>query len=283
MTPILRSSALIALVVSLQGMHFSWGQASKNAAELTYASFQGQPAPSKKLLAELVREVRWDTRPADENPQGLRLRFEKVGDSASADALVRYRVFADGAPENKVYALGVWSVGKAVSYGAQEVYANSQGLLMIHRPTPEQDTRFKAPGDELELMPQAGAAEPVRYILASKDGQLSILGTVVPHPVVARDQACTLEVRIAEPDAAAVLIVAGGFPAGARIPVVLESEGATATLTMTTDGGGQAEVADFPGVLGKAQGTLKATAEASDCLPSALLPWGAGTMAQKAP
>jgi hypothetical protein len=284
MTPIIRWSALILFCVYLQGTFLSWGQSSKDTAELTYSSFQGQPAPSKELITDLLRQVRWDTRAANQNPQGLRLRFEKIEDPASpAESLARYRVFADGAPENKVYTLGIWSVGKALSYSTQEIYANSQGLLMIHKPTPEQDTRFKVPGDELELMPQVSAAEPVRYILSSKDGQLSMLGTVVPRPVVARDQACTLEVRIAEPDAAAMLIVASGFPGRARIPVVLESEGETATLTMTTDAGGQAEVADLPEVLGKGQGTLKATAEGSDCLPSALLPWGASTMVQKTP
>jgi hypothetical protein len=284
MTRIIRHPALIGLCVFLHLASLGWGQSLKDPSGLTYSNFPGQPAPSKALLFDLIRQVRWDTRPRNQNSQGLRLRFEKVEDRAAAGSdLARYRVFAEGAPENKVYLLGVWPIGNNLSYGSQEIYANSQGLLMVHRPTPEQEASFKAPGDELTLAPAVNTAEPIRYILSSKDQLLSILGTLVPHPVFARDQECTLEVRLAEPDATAVVIVANGFPALAKIPLVLESEGETANLTMTTDGSGSAEVADFPSVLGKAQGTLKATAEGSNCLPSVLLPWGAGILVKKTP
>lgn len=284
MTRIIRRSALIIFVIFLPLASLSWGQSLKDSEHLTYSSFSGQPTPSKELLSELIRQIRWDTRGRYQNPQGLSLRFEKVAGPASpATALAQYRVFAEGAPENKIYTLGVWPIGKNLSYGSQEIYANAQGLLMVHRPTADQETSFKAPGDELYLAPQVNAAEPVRYILTSKDQQLSILGTLVPQPVVAHDQECTLEVRIAEPDAAAVLLVTNGFPAQAKIPLVLESEGETVTLMMTTDSGGQAEVADFPVVHGKPQGTLKATAEGSDCLPSTLLPWGTSTLVKKTP
>jgi hypothetical protein len=284
MVRIILSSALILCCAFSRSVSPSWGQSPKDLDGLTYSNFRGQPAPPKETLFDLIRQVRWDTEPRDENSQGLRLRFEKVEDPATTGTgLARYRVFAEGAPENKVYMVGAWQVGQKLSYGSQEIYVNAQGLLMVHRPTPGQEASFKAPGDELYLAPQANAAEPIRYILSSKDRELSILGTLVPQPVMARDQECTLEVRIAEPDASAVLIVAKGFPASAKIPLVLESEGANANLTMRTDGSGSAEVADFPSVPGKAQGTLKATAEGSDCMPSALLPWGTGILVKKTP
>jgi hypothetical protein len=278
------SSALILCCVVAPPAFPSWGQSAKDLAGLSYSNFRGQPAPSKDSLFDLIRQVRWDTEPREENSEGLRLRFEKIEDPATpGTGLGRYRVFAEGAPENRVYTVGVWQVGQNLSYGSQEIYINSQGLLMIHRPTPAQEASFKAPGDELSLMPQANPAEPIRYMLSSKDREVSIVGTLVPQPVVARDQECTLEVRIAEPDALAVLIVAKGFPALAKIPLVLESEGENANVVMKTDASGNAEVADFPPVPGKAQGTLKATAEGSDCLPTAFLPWGSGILVKKTP
>ncbi len=271
-------SALILLSAFLQCAVFSHGQSFKTQDGLIYSDFPGQPAPSKDLLSELVRQVRWDTPKAGSlNPEGLRLRFEKVeGQDAHQNRPARYRVFADGAPENRVYNLSVWPVGQKLTAEPQDLYVNGQGLLMTHQPNAGQETSFKAPGDELCLMPQAKTAEPIRYILSSKDDQLSILGTLVPHPLVALDQDCTLELRIAEPDATAVLIVVDGFPPQTKIPLVLESEGQTAHMIMALDSGGHAEVADFPSVLGKAQGILKATAEGPSCLPSAVLPWGAG-------
>ncbi|MGB6719348.1 MAG: hypothetical protein WBE72_01025 [Terracidiphilus sp.] len=264
---------------------FLSGESSKTQGDLAYSSFPGQPAPSQDQLTTLINQARWDTaRAGDRNPDGLRLRFEKIeGPGAQGTASARYRVFAEGAPDNKVYGLTLWVVGQKLVHDPRDLYVNDQGLVMTHRPRPGQENALKTPGDELELMPEAGTAEPVRYMLSSKDDALSILGTLVPHPVVGQDQSCTLELRIAEPHATAVLLVAEGFPPDTGIPLVLESEGETIHMTMAANSSGHAEVADFPTVSGKAHGTLKATAEGSDCLPSALLPWSAGTVVEKTP
>lgn len=120
----------------------------------------------------------------------------------------------------------------------------------------------------------------MRYVLSSLDDQLSIEGTLVPHPDVGRDQQCTLEARRAEPGASAILIVADGFPADARLSLVLVSEGKTSHLDLTTDESGHTEVADFPTVPGKAQGTVSITAEGADCLPAVSLSWGAAPAAK---
>jgi hypothetical protein len=255
----------------------SGGESAKSVAGLSYSSFPGQPAPSLELLTNLMNQVRWDAqRASDRNPDGLRLRFEKIeGQEAAGTATAHYRVFAEGAPENKVYGLTLWLVGQKLAEDSRDIYLNDQGLVMVHRPRPGQETVFKAPGDELVLAPEAATAEPIRYMLSSKDDQLAILGTLVPHPLLAQDQACTLELRTAQPHAAAVLIVADGFPGDAKIPLVLESEGQTVHMTMATDSSGHAEVGDFPAVPGKAQGRLRVTAEGPSCLPSAILPWGA--------
>jgi hypothetical protein len=258
----------------LAGAIYASGQSSKTPEGLVYSSFPGEPAPSRDLLTTLVNQARWDSPQAgDRNPDGLRLRFEKIDAQGTAPA--GYRVFAEGAPSNKVYGLTFWVVGQKLAEDPRDLYLNDQGLVMVRRPRPGQDMAFKAPGDELELSPQAGTAEPVRYMLSSKDDQLSILGTLVPHPLVAQDQACTLELRIAEPHATAVLLVAEGFLANAKIPLVLESEGQTIHMIMPTNSSGHAEVANFPSVPGKAQGSLEVTAEGKSCLPEAILPWGA--------
>jgi hypothetical protein len=92
--------------------------------------------------------------------------------------------------------------------------------------------------------------------------------------VISVDKGCRLEVRIAQPDATAVLIIADRFPARERIPLVLESEGSSASEMLTTNADGHAVMAVFPYVPGKAQGMLKATAEGPGCLPAVLLQWG---------
>jgi hypothetical protein len=151
---------------------------------------------------------------------------------------------------------------------------------MIHRPKPE-DARLKAPEDELEITAVTENAEPIRFRLSSKDGQLQIFGTLVPHPVEADDQGCRIEVRIGLPDAAAILVIVNGFPEKAKIPLVLQSEGSAASETLDTDANGHSVIAGIPYAPGKTQGVLKATAEGPNCLPSVALPWTAATHAAR--
>ena len=73
------------------------------------------------------------------------------------------------------------------------------------------------------------------------------------------------------PNATAVLIIADRFPAKAKIPLVLESDGSSISEMLNTNADGHAVMAVFPYVPGKPQGTLKATAEGPGCLPSCLL------------
>jgi hypothetical protein len=207
----------------------------------------------------------------------VRLIFEKIDEQETqgGQAATRYRMRAEGAPENKVFSFGTWPIHTTFSTDIRDIYVNGQGLLMIHPPTPEQELSFKAGNDELDIMPVTVIAEPVRYLFSGRDRQLSIYGTLVPHPVISVDKGCRLEVRIAQPDAKAVLIIADRFPAKDRIPLVLESEGVSTSemLNMNTDG--HAVMAVFPYVPGRSQGMLKATAEGPGCLPSVLLQWGA--------
>jgi hypothetical protein len=251
----------------------------KNSAEIGYIRFHDQPFPSKDLLILLERQAKWDEAgPGELNPLGLRLRFQKIDDHVTVGdrAATRYRVFAEGAPEDKVFSFGTWPVGaKTFSSDPRDIYVNGQGLLMTHRPKPEQEMSFKAAEDELEVTPATDSAEPMRYLLSRRDGRSQIFGTVVPHPVVEVDRGCRIEVRIAQPNVAAVLILIDRFPARAKVPLVLESEGESVSEVLNTDADGHAVIAGFPYAPGKTRGMLKASAEGPNCLPSAVLPWSA--------
>jgi hypothetical protein len=288
MSPALRRFLLIALIALIQFQILSYGKPpKKNETEgLVYATFPGQPNPSKPLLELLVRQARWDNGDiGNGNEQRLKLQFDKVDDPAAPKGAVpRYRVFAIGAPENKVYAWRVWRSGEEPKAEPGDLYVNGRGLLMTRRPLPAEEYSLRAPGAEFTIAPEADSAIPIRYDISSLDDQLALAGTLVPQPVAAEDHGCRLEVRVAQPNAAVVLFVADGFPSESKIPLVLESEGQTLNMTMITDSAGHAIVAGFPSVAGKAQGNLKATAEGPDCLPLVTLPWGAAVHStQKAP
>lgn len=229
----------------------------------------------------------WDkTELSDSSGLGSRLRFQKIDDQATPGAAApsRYRVYAEGASQDKVFVLDTWLVDGTLNVDPRDMYVNAQGLVMTHRPKPEQEAVMKAPGDELEVRARKEDGEPVRFVLTSRDGETSVYGTLVEHPLVSYDHECILEVRVAQPNATAALIFIDGFPAKAKVPLVLESEGAQANDMLDTNSDGHAVIAVLATVPGKAQGTLKVSAEGHNCLPSVLVPWSAAaSAAPKAP
>jgi hypothetical protein len=261
----------------------------KPPGPIQYSHFKGEAGPEKNQLEFLGKQARWDDAGGNQNPNGVHLRFAKIDDQKTPEGhtVARYRIFAEGAPENKIFALTSWLLEGEYASGPRDLYVNAQGLLMYHKPNPDQRMLLKVPADEVVVMPDLVSAEPMRYRLSSMDGELKIFGTVVPHPVVAEEAGCRLEARIAEANAKTVLIIVDGFPAKSKIPLVLESEGKTDSEVLTADLNGNAVIAVAPAVQGKTQGILKATAEGNECVPSLVLPWGPfappATPAAKAP
>ena len=284
-----RLIASISLCVLFYSPSFSYGQDTNQSSVLSYFSFKLQSKPTKDVLTILERQARWDDAGSGDlsltgsrlNPAGFHLRFVKIDDQTTpgGHSTARYRVYAEGAPENKVYAFGSWSLTNAPTTDQRDIYLNGQGLLMLHKPKPEQALSFTVGENEYDVTVATDRAIPSRFILTSRDRQLTIYGTLVPNPVVAEDHGCRLEVRIAQPEATAVLIIADRFMAKAKIPVVLESAGSSTTKTISTNAEGRGVIAVFPYVPGIAQGMLKVSAEGNGCLPYVVLPWGAGSPA----
>lgn len=273
MFAIIRPFVVLSVCVLSFSPVISDGEIFKQPTDIRYALFKGQQAPSRELVHTLGLQSHWDDEGGALNPSGLQLHFEKIATPAAARGAVRYRVFAEGAAEDKVFAFGTWTLSKDLTVDPRDLYVNGQGLLMQRQPTPDQDLSLSA-DDEFEVAPEAGSGEAIRYLLARRDGQVRIYGTLVPHPIVDEVQGCRLEARIAQPNTKAVLMVLDGFPAGDKIPLVLESGGMSISELLDTDENGHAVIAVFPYVPGKTQGTLKASAEGPNCLPSVTLPWG---------
>ncbi|MGD0938799.1 MAG: hypothetical protein ABR905_03735 [Terracidiphilus sp.] len=251
------------------------GFLSHGSFEVRYVLFAGQTAPSKEFRLVLDHQAKWDNSGVSD-PSGSHLRFVMIQNQA-AGSPTRYRVFAEGAPENKVYSLQTWLVNNSTAIDPRDLYVNGQGLVMVHRPRPEEETSFTAPGDELEIQSGPTVAEPMRYLLSSLDGELLVYGTLIAHPLLANDQGCRLEARLAQPNEATILIVANGFPAKTKISLVLRSGEAVTSDSEVTNSDGHAVWAVSPIVPGTTQGILKASAEGPNCMPSFVLPWNAAT------
>ena len=248
----------------------------------------GQATSSPKLpeaaVKMLNKQVGWDTAGANpKNPAGLRLRFVKIDEDrlslpGTKGRSVRYRVFVSGLADGAKYTMGIWKIGSELAMLSDEVYANKKGLLMVHKPKPEQENA-NAVGrkDELDLSLQAAKGEPVRFVLATPDGKLVVPGTVVPFPIEADTGRCRLELRLGLPDAQAVLVYADGLPPNSAVPLNSDSSGEAMPTSLQVDAKGHASTVDLPFIDGAVQGVLKVGIQIPSCNVSVHVPWGQGT------
>jgi hypothetical protein len=155
---------------------------------------------------------------------------------------------------------------------------NAKGLLMVHKPRPEQENKDSVEeADELDLAVQAARGEPIRFVLAAADGKFMVPGTIVPFPIEGKDGNCRLEIRLATPDAEAVLIYADGLPPNTDVPFQSNSAGESEQAKFSANGNGHAATADLPYVDGKGSGILKTVLNTKQCSVSVGIPWGKGT------
>jgi len=241
--------------------------------------FSAQAAKQTKaeqLQGLLQRQMSWDENPTNgKNRDGLHLLFFKIEESrSSGKSLSTYRIYVPGAPENRKYALTVWRIGSDPHSVPGDVYVNTKGLLMVRKPSQSQEDSDFVGDDELHLAVEAAQGEPIRYALASSDKQLIISGTLVPFPLEGKGQGCRLEVRLAMPDADAVLISADGLPANADVPVQLVSAGVAETGVFHADAQGHAVTTDLPFVGGQDRGTLRVALVTKECSTEVDVPWG---------
>jgi len=248
----------------------------------------GQAASSPKLpeaaVKMLNKQVGWDTGGVSpKNPSGLRFRFVKIDEDRLAlpgtkGRSVRYRMFVSGLAEGPKYTLGIWKIGSELQMLSDEVYVNSKGLLMVHKPRPDQENASSVGRkDELDLSLQAARGEPVRFVLGSADGNLVIPGTVVPFPIEADTGRCRLELRLGLPDAQAVLVYADGLPPNSAVPLNSDSSGEAMPTSLQVDAKGHASTVDLPFIDGAVQGVLKVSIQIPSCNVSVQVPWGTGT------
>jgi hypothetical protein len=241
-----------------------------------FSAWAAKRQSSKDVQDLLQRQMSWDENSTNgKNPDGLHFHFFKIDESGSSGkSLVTYRIYVPGVPETKKYALTVWKIGSEPRPVPGDIYVNGKGLLMVRKPNQGQEDSDFVGEDELHLSVQAALGEPIRYALASSDKQLVIAGTVVPFPLEATDRGCRLEVRLATPDADAVLISADGLPANADVPLQLVSAGVTDAASFHADAQGHAVTTDLPFVADQDHGFLRVTVDTHECSTAVEIPWG---------
>jgi hypothetical protein len=249
------------------------------AASLPFRSM-AQSAPSKNIADLLQRQLGWDDAlPDEKNPDGLQFRFSKIDEATTPGGrLLRYRAYVAGTSETKKYALGSWKLGQDLQILPVDVYVNAKGLLMVHKPRPDQENSDSvADEDELDLAFTAARGEPVRFALVSTDKSFMVPGTIVPFPIEASGATCHIEMRLAQPEGQAILVYADGLKPNSTVPFKAISGGDLEAPTFSVNARGHAATADLPYADGTSSGTLKIDVAAKGCAVSLEIPWGKGS------
>lgn len=220
-----------------------------------------------------------DAAPDARNPSGLHFRFSKINDVVlESGHFVRYRAYVAGAREDKVYSLALVSIGSDAQVVASQVYVNAKGLLMMHKPRPEQENSDTVDiSDEYDLSVQAAKGEPVRFALVANDQSLLVPGTLVPYPIESSDRKCRLELRLGMQDGEAVLVYADGLPAKTDVPFEATSGGTMKMGKFSANAKGHAATVEFPYMQGQDGGILSVKVATKGCKVEAGIPWGKGT------
>lgn len=185
-----------------------------------------------------------------------------------------YRLKVSGAPHNQIYKLMVWPVTTAVPGVMMDGLVIAQDGT-VGCPADSTNTcaqRFK--GAELKLTYAASKGEIYRQALVSQDQKARAFFSVMPDPIIANDQACSLEAIRLSPNFELVAVRGKGFEPGADVIFKTQSFQDVHTAAVLPDKNGQFHAQLTPFVKGRTSGTIEVSATSKGCAPHLSFDWG---------
>ncbi len=191
---------------------------------------------------------------------------------------VQYHIFVIGAPKDQNYTLVDWPpnypdpstsiAGLSILEGGLVVCAGKATDQCSH---PDKPGKTDAPV-KLVFYPLDG--EIYRLALVSQDQKVKIFFAVVPAPVQATDNGCTLEVVSLRLRNELVLIRSKGFQPHESVGFESISYEQTHTLSDQADANGEYQVPMQPFVAGKSGGATEIKLAGAKCAPVLKFQWG---------
>lgn len=198
-----------------------------------------------------------------------------IKESARSERVIKFRLYAEGVPKDRVYSIVTWPVTqKGPSEALTGVTLDASGLAICAGTAGTCGTADK-PNDPIDLATlQPVPGEPVRLGLVSADGATKVFAKVVPIPLRGEDRGCTVEGVLLLPRAVAVLVEGLGFPPNSELKMDSDSEREQHGGKSTVDKDGRYISAILPNKQGTPRGTLKVTLKSAKCAPAVSVPWG---------
>ena len=191
---------------------------------------------------------------------------------------VQYHIFVTGAPKDQNYTLVDWPPNvpdPSTSIAGLSIL--DDGLVVCAGRATDQcshpDKRGKTDAPvKLVFYPLEG--EIYRLALVSQDQKAKIFFAVIPAPIQATDNGCSLEVISLRLKNEIVLIRGKGFQPNESLGLESTSYEQTRTLSDQVDANGEYQVPLQPFVAGKSGGTTEIKLSGAKCAPVLKFQWG---------
>jgi hypothetical protein len=191
---------------------------------------------------------------------------------------VQYHIFVTGAPKDPTYTLVDWPPNypdPAPSIAGLSILED--GLVVCAGRATDQCSHPDKPGKtdapvKLVFYPLDG--EIYRLALVSQDQKVKVFFAVVPAPIQATDNGCTLEVVSLRLKNQLVLIRGEGFQSNESVEFESTFYEQTHTLTDQVDPNGEFQLPMQPFVAGKSGGTTEIKLRGAKCAPVLKFQWG---------
>jgi hypothetical protein len=193
---------------------------------------------------------------------------------------VQYHIYVTGAPKDQTYTLVDWPPNHAdPSPSIAGLSVLEDGLVVCAgRATdqcshPDKPEKKDAPV-KLVFYPLDG--EVYRLALVSENQKAKIFFAVIPGPIQATDNGCTLEVVSLRLKNQLVLIRGKGFQPNESVVFQSKSDEQTQTRESPdkADANGEYQLPMEPFVKGKDRGTAEIKLQGAKCAPVLKFPWG---------
>jgi hypothetical protein len=191
---------------------------------------------------------------------------------------VQYHIFVIGAPKDQNYTLVDWPPNHpdpAPSIAGLSIL--DDGLVVCAGRATDQCSHPNKPEKKdapLKLVFYPLDGEIYRLALVSQDQNAKIFFAVIPAPIQAPDNGCTLEVVSLRLKNELVLIRGKGFQPNESVGFESTSYEQTHTLTDQVDTNGEYQLPMQPFLAGKAGGTTEIKLSGAKCAPVLKFQWG---------
>jgi hypothetical protein len=191
---------------------------------------------------------------------------------------VQYHIFVTGAPKDQNYTLVDWppnAPDPSTSIAGLSIL--DDGLVVCAGRATDQCSHPDKPGKtdapvKLVFYPLDG--EIYRLALVSQDQKAKIFFAVIPAPIQATDNGCTLEVISLRLKNELVLIRGKGFQPAESLGLESTSYEQTHTLSDEVDANGEYQLPMLTFVPGKSGGTTEIKLSGAKCAPVLKFQWG---------